>query len=193
MTSIITTTGFVTVDFDEWDTGAAMTLVFLMFIGGCAGSTAGGFKVIRLIIMFRTVFQDIFRMIHPQAVTPLRVGDQVLSERVRIAVLGLFAAWIAVFVRAGDVTRGYPTRPHPILHRHRRSGHAQRGRTRFGPGRCLRELRGGKLLRTLCAHGLYAARAPGDLYGPGPPLPGVLEKVNGWAPMLVVLQLYSLV
>jgi trk system potassium uptake protein TrkH len=100
VTSIITTTGFYTVDFDGWDTGAAMTLVFLMFIGGCAGSTAGGIKVIRVIVIFRTVFQDIFRMIHPQAVTPLRVGDQVLPERVRIAVLGLFAAWIAVFVLA---------------------------------------------------------------------------------------------
>jgi len=100
VTSIITTTGFFTVDFDVWDTGAAMTLVFLMFIGGCAGSTAGGIKVIRVIVIFRTVFQDIFRMIHSQAVTPLRVGDQVLSERVRIAVLGLFAAWIAVFVLA---------------------------------------------------------------------------------------------
>ncbi len=100
VTSIITTTGFVTVDFDEWDTGAAMTLVFLMFIGGCAGSTAGGIKVIRVLIIFRTVFHDILRMVHPQAVTPLRLGDRVLSESVRVAVLGLFAAWIAVFVLA---------------------------------------------------------------------------------------------
>jgi trk system potassium uptake protein len=98
VTSIISTTGFVTADFDEWDTGAKITLVFLMFIGGCAGSTAGGIKVIRVIIVFRTVFEDIFRMVHPRAVTPLRIGDRLLPEAVRVAVLGLFAAWIAVFV-----------------------------------------------------------------------------------------------
>jgi len=98
VTSIVTTTGFVTADFDTWEAGAKVTLVFLMFVGGCAGSTAGGIKVIRMIIIFRTVFEDIFRMLHPRAVTPLRIGDRVLPEGVRVAVLGLFAAWIAIFV-----------------------------------------------------------------------------------------------
>jgi trk system potassium uptake protein len=97
VTSIVTTTGFVTADFDTWEAGAKITLVFLMFIGGCAGSTAGGIKVIRVIIIFRTVFEDVFRMVHPRAVTPLRIGDRVLPEGVRVAVLGLFAAWIAIF------------------------------------------------------------------------------------------------
>ena len=98
VTSIISTTGFVTADFDEWDTGAKITLICLMFVGGCAGSTAGGIKVIRVMIVFRTVFEDVFRMVHPRAVTPLRIGDRVLPEAVRVAVLGLFAAWIGVFV-----------------------------------------------------------------------------------------------
>ncbi len=100
VTSIVTTTGFVTADFDTWEAGAKITLVFLMFIGGCAGSTAGGIKVIRVIIVLRTIFEDIFRMVHPRAVTPLRIGDRVLPEGVRVAVLGLFAAWIMVFVLA---------------------------------------------------------------------------------------------
>ncbi len=80
--------------------GAKITLVFLMFIGGCAGSTAGGIKVIRIIIILRTIFEHVFRMVHPRAVTPLRIGDRVLPEGVRVAVLGLFAAWIAIFVLA---------------------------------------------------------------------------------------------
>ncbi len=71
VTSLVTTTGFVTADFDTWEEGAKVTLVFLMFVGGCAGSTAGGIKVIRMIIVFRTIFEDIFRMVHPRAVTPL--------------------------------------------------------------------------------------------------------------------------
>jgi trk system potassium uptake protein TrkH len=100
VTSIVTTTGFVTADFDTWEAGAKITLVFLMFIGGCAGSTAGGIKVIRIIIVLRTIFEDVFRMVHPRAVTPLRIGDRVLPEGVRVAVLGLFAAWMAIFVLA---------------------------------------------------------------------------------------------
>lgn len=100
VTSIVTTTGFVTADFDTWEAGAKITLVFLMFVGGCAGSTAGGIKVIRVIIVLRTIFEDVFRMVHPRAVTPLRIGDRVLPEGVRVAVLGLFAAWIAIFVLA---------------------------------------------------------------------------------------------
>jgi trk system potassium uptake protein TrkH len=100
VTSIVTTTGFVTADFDQWDTGATTALVLLMFVGGCAGSTAGGIKVIRVLIVFRTIFQDIFRMVHPRAVTPLKMGDRILPEGVRVAVLGLFAAWVMVFVLA---------------------------------------------------------------------------------------------
>ena len=95
--SIITTTGFVTADFDQWDTGAKITLVLLMFVGGCAGSTAGGIKVIRVLVIVRTILQDIFRMVHPRAVTPLKLGDQIVPEGVRLAVLVLFAAWVGIF------------------------------------------------------------------------------------------------
>ena len=95
--SITTTTGFVTADFDQWGTAAKLALVLLMFIGGCAGSTAGGIKVIRIIVVFRTVLQDVFRMVHPRAVTPLVVGGRVVPEGVRMAVLGLCVAWIAIF------------------------------------------------------------------------------------------------
>jgi trk system potassium uptake protein TrkH len=97
VSSVITTTGFVTADFDRWDTAAKITLVLLMFIGGCAGPTAGGIKVIRILIVFRTILQDVFKMIHPRAVTPLQIGGRVVPETVKIAVLGLFAAWIGVF------------------------------------------------------------------------------------------------
>jgi trk system potassium uptake protein TrkH len=100
VTSIVTTTGYVTADFDEWDTAAKFTLVVLMFVGGCAGSTAGGIKVIRVMIVFRTHFQELFRMVHPRAVTPLKIGDRIVPEGVRVAVLSLTLAWIAVFAQA---------------------------------------------------------------------------------------------
>jgi len=97
VSSVITTTGFVTADFDRWDTAAKITLILLMFIGGCAGSTAGGIKVIRILIVFRTILQDVFRMVHPRAVTPLQLGERVVPEAVRVQALGLFAAWMGVF------------------------------------------------------------------------------------------------
>jgi trk system potassium uptake protein len=50
-----------------------------------------------MLVVFRTIFQDIFKMVHPRAVTPLNIGGRVVPEGVRLAVLGLFAAWIAVF------------------------------------------------------------------------------------------------
>ncbi len=95
--SVTTTAGFVTADFDKWETAAKLTLVLLMFIGGCAGSTAGGIKVIRVVVIIHTILQDIFRMVHPRGVTPLVVGGRMIPEGVRMAVLGLFAAWIALF------------------------------------------------------------------------------------------------
>ncbi|MDP8901254.1 MAG: hypothetical protein M3N33_08960 [Actinomycetota bacterium] len=95
--SIITTTGLVTADFDTWNPSAEIILVLLMFVGGCAGSTAGGMKVIRVLIVFWTIVQDVFRMVHPRAVTPLSIGGRVIPEGARVAALGLFAAWIGVF------------------------------------------------------------------------------------------------
>src|SRR5918995_2749429 len=97
VSSVITTTGFVTADFDRWDPAAKITLVLFMFIGGCAGSTAGGIKVIRILIIFRTILQDVFKMIHPRAVTPLQLGERVVPEAVRVQALGLFATWVGVF------------------------------------------------------------------------------------------------
>lgn len=100
VTSVITTTGYVTADFDEWEAGAKFSLVLLMFVGGCAGSTAGGIKVVRVMIVFKTILADLLRGVHPQAVTPLKLGDRLLPERIRVAVLGLFAAWVVTFAAA---------------------------------------------------------------------------------------------
>ena len=97
VSSIITTTGFITADFDRWDPAAQVVIVLLMFVGGCAGSTAGGIKVIRILIIFQTVLQAVFRMVHPRAVTLAKLGGRVVPEGVRVAALGLFAAWIGVF------------------------------------------------------------------------------------------------
>ena len=79
--SIITTTGFGTADFDQWPTFSRTVLVMLMFCGACAGSTGGGFKVSRLIILLKSSFRDIQRMLHPHAVTTVRFEGKPLDDK----------------------------------------------------------------------------------------------------------------
>jgi len=77
-TSILTTTGFITRDFDQWPETARVLLVALMFIGGCAGSTGGGMKVTRVVIVMRKVIVEIRRFMRPQAVLTIRNGPNAL-------------------------------------------------------------------------------------------------------------------
>lgn len=81
VSSIITTTGFATVDFNAWPTFSKAILVALMFIGACAGSTGGGIKVARLVILMRNAISEMRRMLHPNAVSTPRFEGKSLSER----------------------------------------------------------------------------------------------------------------
>ncbi|MEN2981718.1 MAG: TrkH family potassium uptake protein [Thermus sp.] len=78
--SILTTTGFASVDFAQWVVPAQAILVLLMFVGGSAGSGAGGIKVVRWLLLFGLLRREITRTLHPQAVLPLRLGSRVVSE-----------------------------------------------------------------------------------------------------------------
>ncbi|GLV49022.1 potassium transporter TrkG [Thermus sp. LT1-2-5] len=78
--SILTTTGFASVDFAQWVVPAQALLVFLMFFGGSAGSGAGGIKVVRWLLLFGLLRREVTRTLHPQAVLPLRLGMRVVPE-----------------------------------------------------------------------------------------------------------------
>lgn len=80
--SIITTTGFVSTDFQLWGDQAKMVLFLLMFVGGCAGSAAGGPKVVRHVLMARYTLRELKRTLHPRAVLPVKLGDRVVPERI---------------------------------------------------------------------------------------------------------------
>jgi len=80
--SIMTTTGYATADFNQWPAFSKAVLVGLMFFGGCAGSTAGGMKLARLYILSKSVSRQIVKLIHPQAVIPVRVGKHVVSDAI---------------------------------------------------------------------------------------------------------------
>ena len=79
--SIITTTGFATADFNAWPEFSRAILVILMFVGACAGSTGGGIKVARVVILCKTSLADMRKMLHPNAVTTVRFEGKPLSER----------------------------------------------------------------------------------------------------------------
>jgi trk system potassium uptake protein TrkH len=94
--SVITSTGYTTVDFDEWHDFGRVMLLALMFVGGCAGSTAGGMKVIRWMLLFKTASQELQRQLQPKAIQVLRVRGRVFPEEVRRGVLGFFLVYMLV-------------------------------------------------------------------------------------------------
>jgi len=95
--SIMTTTGFSTAQFFEWPSFLPTSLMLMAFIGGCAGSTAGGMKVIRVILLYRQSVREIRRLIHPRAVIPVMIGGQTTSSTVMDSVWGFFFLYIASF------------------------------------------------------------------------------------------------
>ncbi len=97
VTTVITTTGYTTADFDTWNSFARSTILLSMFIGACAGSTAGGIKVIRVMLLGKSALQELQRQIHPTAVRVLRIGSHVYREDVRRAVLGFFLIYMIVY------------------------------------------------------------------------------------------------
>lgn len=96
--SISTTTGFTTEAYHLWPGAIPVILIFASFIGGCAGSTAGGIKVIRFMLLIKQGRREIARLIHPNALIPIKVGGKPLSDRVINAVWGFFSAYVGSFV-----------------------------------------------------------------------------------------------
>ncbi|MCP5141157.1 MAG: potassium transporter [Chromatiales bacterium] len=96
--SIGTTTGFTTAQYHMWPGFLPVLLLFVSFIGGCSGSTGGGMKVIRVLLLVKQGKREIVRLVHPNAMIPVKVGGKPLPENVISAVWGFFALYVAVFV-----------------------------------------------------------------------------------------------
>ncbi|MEX2125935.1 MAG: TrkH family potassium uptake protein [Woeseia sp.] len=95
--SIATTTGFTTADFPSWPGALPVILIFASFIGGCAGSTAGGIKVVRCLLIYKQGVREIVRLVHPSAEIPVKLGRQAVPVRVIDAVWGFFSVYLIVF------------------------------------------------------------------------------------------------
>jgi len=95
--SIATTTGYTTADFSAWPAAVPVLLVFSSFIGGSAGSTAGGIKVIRWLLVYKQGLREIVRLVHPSAEIPVKLGNKAVPYRVVDAVWGFFSVYVIVF------------------------------------------------------------------------------------------------
>ncbi len=95
--SIATTTGFTTDSFAAWPAALPVILIFASFVGGSAGSTAGGIKVIRWLLVVKQGYREIVRLVHPSAEIPVKLGNKAVPYRVVDAVWGFFSIYIVVF------------------------------------------------------------------------------------------------
>lgn len=96
--SIITTTGFATADFELWPSFTQLILLLLMFAGACAGSTGGGMKILRLLILSRHTRAELKRVLHPHAVISVKVGGKVIDTRIQSSVTSFLILYVAVFI-----------------------------------------------------------------------------------------------
>lgn len=96
-TSMQTTAGFVTENFSLWPGALPVILVLSAFIGGCAGSTSGGMKVVRWLLMWKQGQREVAQLVHPSAELPVKLGSKPIDKRVIDAVWGFFAVYVAAF------------------------------------------------------------------------------------------------
>jgi trk system potassium uptake protein TrkH len=96
--SITTTTGFCTADFDMWPNVLRIMLVVLMFFGGCAGSTGGGIKMVRIMIIMKTAWREVKTMIQPRLILPIKIAKKALEEKQVANILGFFTLFITLFI-----------------------------------------------------------------------------------------------
>jgi len=95
--SFATTAGFTSANHASWPSFIPVLLIFVAFYGGCAGSTAGGMKVIRILILFKQLGKEIMHLIHPHADMPIKLDNQIVSRPIIHAVWGFFSAYILSF------------------------------------------------------------------------------------------------
>ncbi|MDD5591314.1 MAG: potassium transporter TrkG, partial [Dehalococcoidales bacterium] len=96
--SVMTTTGFSTVNFNSWPAFAKATLLILMIVGASAGSTGGALKVSRILVLLKYTYRRIALAFNPQAVIPLKVGNNVLSEQVVSGVIGMTVLYFTTMI-----------------------------------------------------------------------------------------------
>jgi trk system potassium uptake protein TrkH len=102
--SLLTGTGFTTTNYMDWPKMSIFVLLLFMFAGGCAGSTTGGIKIVRIMLLFKALKRELILVIHPRAVMKLRIGDKVLDEDLFRNVGVFFFIFVILFLLGSLVT-----------------------------------------------------------------------------------------
>jgi trk system potassium uptake protein TrkH len=101
--SLLTTTGFSTIDYQGWNYTSQTMVFVLLFIGGCAGSTTGGIKIIRTILVFKFLSRELKKLIHPKGVFKIKIGSKKVSEEIVNNTVGFYLFYIFIFVFASII------------------------------------------------------------------------------------------
>lgn len=96
--SIITTTGFATADYSQWPALSQLILLLCIFVGASAGSTGGGIKCLRVLILFKFCYRELFSLIHPTSVAHIKIGGRALPDDIVRNVIGFFALYVGIFM-----------------------------------------------------------------------------------------------
>lgn len=96
--TVLTCCGFTSAPFNHWPLYLPVLLMLIPIVGGCAGSTAGGMKVVRVLLVVKQGFRELHRLNHPRAVVPIKLGKTVLPERVVSAIWSFLAAYVMVYI-----------------------------------------------------------------------------------------------
>ncbi|TFG92253.1 MAG: TrkH family potassium uptake protein [Syntrophobacterales bacterium] len=101
--SIITTTGFTTANFDNWPSLSKIILLVLMFVGGSAGSTGGGIKCLRILLILKHSYQELYRLVHPHAVTAVKLGKRTVYPETMASIWGFFMLYLMMTIVASII------------------------------------------------------------------------------------------
>ncbi|HML27143.1 MAG TPA: potassium transporter TrkG, partial [Methanomethylovorans sp.] len=96
--SLLTTTGFASTDFNLWPDSSRIVLLLVMFIGGCAGSTAGGPKAIRVLLLLKYARWELFKSIHPKAVKPIKFNGKTVTENIMQEIISFVVIYFLIFL-----------------------------------------------------------------------------------------------
>ncbi|RKX62748.1 MAG: TrkH family potassium uptake protein [Thermodesulfobacteriota bacterium] len=96
--SIITTTGYATADYAQWNFFAQTIILFLMFLGGMVGSTAGGIKQLRIYLMLKQIYKEFYHLIHPRAITSIKINDRALNHEILESIWGFIFLALTIWI-----------------------------------------------------------------------------------------------
>ena len=124
--SIITTTGYSTVNFDLWPSFSKGILLLLMLVGGSAGSTAGGIKVIRVLTLFKLIKREIAKIFHPRAYVPVKVDKKVVPDDTLSSITSFLALYLLILVPVSYTHLQFDLglSATDLQHQHQLAGHA---------------------------------------------------------------------